>query len=149
MTGNWCFLVYNVECWDCKIACLLIRCTISFIWIIAAAVGMGLSSYFCVFCVGLDHFDLVLLVLLGLVFSLLSQEIGGKKVFEMTPFVSSGTLNLASSIRVIGRLITNLHAMFKRNDSGQSCVYYTWDFTTSCGCVLWTAVHWPAARGAG
>jgi len=77
------------------------------------------------FCVGLDHFDLVLLVLLGLVFSVLSQEIGGKKVSEMTPFVSSGTLNLASSIRVIGRLITNLHAMFKRNDSGQSCVYYT------------------------
>jgi len=53
------------------------------------------------FCVSLDHFDFMLLsVLLGLVFSVLSQEIGWN-VAEMTYFVSCGTLNLAPSMCMV------------------------------------------------
>ena len=50
------------------------------------------------FCVSLDHFRFVLLVLLGLAFSVQAKRLAGKNVSEVTYFVSSGTQNLAPSI---------------------------------------------------
>jgi len=46
------------------------------------------------FCVSLDHFDFVLLVLLGLVFSVPSQEIGWENVSEMTYTYGDGDVIL-------------------------------------------------------
>ena len=45
--------------------------------------------YFCFFCVGLDHFGFVLskLVLLGLVFSIPSQEIGWEECLQFGLFL--------------------------------------------------------------
>jgi len=62
------------------------------------------------FCVSLDHFGFVLLVLLGFVFSnfvllglafsVQAKRLAGKNVSEVTYFVSSGTQNLAPSIQL-------------------------------------------------
>jgi len=55
--------------------------------------GVYIGLSFVLFHVSLGHFVLVLLafVVLGLVSSVLSQEIGWENVSEMTYFVSSGT----------------------------------------------------------
>ena len=51
----------------------------------------GLVFIFVCFCVSLDHFDFVLLVLMGLLFQYRAKRVAGKNVSEMTCFVSSGT----------------------------------------------------------
>ena len=66
-------------------------------------VGKGLVCIFFCFCVSLDHFGFMLSVLLGLFFSVSSQDTGWEERLRKTYFVSSGTLNLAPSISVVSR----------------------------------------------
>jgi len=59
---------------------------------------IGFICIFVYFCVSLDHFGFVLLVLLGLFFQYRAKRLAWKNISEMTYFVSSGTVNHAASI---------------------------------------------------